>query len=51
MIKRIIAIILLLTVAPVILTYLITGCMWVFDNLCNFIVIPTIEFVLRLFKK
>ena len=49
MIKKIIEIILLLTVAPVILSCLITVCMWIFDNFCEFITIPIIEFVLHLF--
>lgn len=50
MIKKIIKIILLLTLAPVVLACLITTCMWVFDNFCNFIAIPIIEFVLHLFR-
>lgn len=49
MIKRIIEIILLLTVVPVVLACLITVCMWVFDKFCDFIAIPIIEFVLHLF--
>lgn len=49
MIKRIIEIILLLTVVPVVLACLITVCMWVFDKFCDFIAIPIIEFMLHLF--
>lgn len=49
MIKKIIEIVLLLNIVPVVLACLITICMWVFDNFCNFIAIPTIEFVLHLF--
>lgn len=49
MIKKIIEIILLLTVAPVVLACLISACMWIFDEFCDFIVLPIIEFVLHLF--
>lgn len=49
MIKRIIEIILLLTVAPIVLACLITVCMCIFDNFCDFIAIPIIESVLHLF--
>lgn len=49
MIKKIIETILLLIVAPIVLACLISVCMWIFDEFCDFIAIPTIEFVLHLF--
>lgn len=49
MIKKIIETILLLIVAPIVLACLISACMWVFDEFCDFVIIPTIEFVSHLF--
>lgn len=49
MIKWIIGIILLLTIAPIVLACLITLYMWMFDSFCNFIALPVIEFVCHLF--